>query len=143
MIFKNEKLQVEFDSEKVSSYLRACALAINRVFDDKRFGKSLMVTSVLRNSFIQVGWCIQYNFRSDFHHCSGFALDFRSIGLTEEELEFVLKWTQFNLNKTCKLAHHVKGTAPHLHLCMVNGFVDKSKVWAVVKNASAQEYFTG
>lgn len=141
MIFKNEKLQVEFDSEMVSPYLRACALAINRAYNE-RFNKSLTVTSVLRDSLIQIGYCIQYG-KSDFHHCSGFALDFRSIGLKEGELDFVLKWVQFNLNKMCKLAHHVKGTAPHLHLCMVDGFIDKSKVWAEVRNVNAEEYYLG
>ena len=140
---KEVKLSEEFHSDKVSPYLKAasCALAAFALYG---LDKKLVITSVLRKPEDQVKFCRDGNFKSEFQHCAGEAVDIRSSNLSEPEIEKLLDFATSGLSALCNLKHHAKGTGRHLHLNVVGKFRDKAKVWAIVKNTDgAEKCFVG
>lgn len=142
MHFKRSKLKQEFNSKEVSPYLKACTLDLDR-YCRHVFGKPMIATCVLRSMEAQTGYCKKGNFKSGFQHCMGEAIDLRTWHLTLEQVKGLLCYCRFELSKICQLKHHQLGTAPHLHLALIGDFSDKAKIWALVRNEGAEEWFVG
>lgn len=141
MQFKRPKLKHEFNSKEVSAYLRACLFELN-CFCRKSFDKPLIVTSILRKPEEQVEYCKKGNYKSGFQHCVGEAVDLRTWNLVMPEVFKLLDYWKDNLSLICHLKYHEKGTAPHLHLGLQNGFSKRDELWAMVKNTDgAEEWF--
>ena len=142
MLFKTTDLIDEFNSSEVSPYLRAVTFELAR-FWKYWVKKKMTVTGILRDPHLQVKYCKKYGFKSQFQHCAGEAIDFRSSNLDDEDIERLGKYVNVYLKKICLLKYHSKGTGAHLHLNLIGDFTDKANIWAVVKNAGAEEWFTG
>lgn len=140
MIFKIENLKTEFDSEKVSSYLKACLMFLDNGFK-RVYGRELHITNILRSVNTQLTLCENYHVKSDFQHCLGEALDISVIGIIPEQINGLIDLARFELGKICQLALHQKGTAPHLHLNLVKDFKDNAKIVKLKSNPNVEKNY--
>ena len=134
----NGRLKAEFTSFAISPLLRGCALDLAWV-SLNTLKADLTITAVLRTAQEQVDQKI----KSDFQHCAGEAIDFRSRDLQLDVLNRLISYAQLNWANFCTLKLHTKGTAPHLHLNVNSKYSDREKIFEAVASVNGQRYWTG
>jgi hypothetical protein len=151
MKYPHQKIHLVDEFKRIRPWLAVAAAGLDMYF--QRFlHKQMVVTSIMRNVQTQMQLCKKHDFKSDFQHCVGEAMDIRSSNITDTEEARAIECVESRF-PWCKLTAHKKGTAPHLHLNLKAR--DRAAVWALIRNHKIDEeefrvdeeefrgYFTG
>ena len=116
-------------------------------------GKPMVITCVGRDPIRQVEWCQKSNYKSYFEHPAWEAVDIRSRGLTDMEIQVVLELYSWLFRDNCHLAYHEKKDPknpkryliyPHFHLTTRGDIRRQDKICQIVENTpGASACFAG